>query len=344
MPVMSESVETSWLAVAVSQLRSAAPHVPECEHQLTIAGQGVRIRYADANLAEILGRATRHLRRADPGTPALTIDCWSEPGPPISLPTNAPKVGTTHVDDGNLVLNWDAPNGQLVAFDRQRRHAWAQFNSLAPLPTWEPTTPFRRILHWWAADNGMQLAHAAAVGRAEGGVLLVGRSGSGKSTTSLACLEAGLDFAGDDGCLLAAGDPPQVHGLYVSAKGDAKTAALLPGCREEFEQSPLTIDGESVLFADRIYPHRISAGFPLMGVVVLRLGGPSSRLSPLTPAAGLRALAPSTILQMPGNRAGGLARLAATVRGLLVWELTLGPDPATAAALIQELLDGPDRT
>jgi len=54
----------------------------------------------------------------------------------------------------------------------------------------------------------------------------------------------------------------------------------------------------------------------------------------------MRALAPSTVLQMPGYRAAGLSRLAGVVRDLPAWELTLGPVPAAAADLIAELLDG----
>ena len=57
----------------------------------------------------------------------------------------------------------------------------------------------------------------------------------------------------------------------------------------------------------------------------------------------MRALAPSTLLQGPGDRAGALRRLGGIVRGLPAWELALGPDPATAAGLIGDLLDGRPR-
>ena len=331
--------EAGWIGETVARLRAESAPAAAVEDHLDIAGHGVRIRYGDPALAGELGRATRHLSRADPGSSDLTIDCWIADDAALRLPPAVSATGTMHVDDGTVVLAWDAAGGPLFGYDRTRRHAWARFDSFPTASTWEPTVPFRRILHWWAADNGMQMAHAAAVGRPTGGVLLVGRSGSGKSTTSLACLEAGLQFAADDGCLLEPGDPPLVHGLYVSAKGDANTAALLPGCRDEFTRSPIVIEGESVLFADRIRPDGISTGFPLRGIVVLRLGGSSSRLSALRPGAAMRALAPSTVLQMPGNRAAGLSRLAGIVRDLPAWELTLGPVPATAADLIGELLD-----
>lgn len=318
------------------------------EDHLDIAGREVRIRYDDLVLADALGRATRHLRHADPGSQDLTIDCRIDPqtlrGLPATLPLRGlPAAGTIHVDDGSTVLTWDAPDGPLFVYDRTRRHAWALFSSLTTL-SWERATPFRRILHWWTADHGLQLVHAAAVGHATGGLLLVGRSGSGKSTTALACLEAGLGFAGDDCCLLAPGEPTQVHSLYLSGKADARAATLLPGLRQAFADPPLTIDGKAVLFADQIRPEGVCTGFPLRGIVVPRITRESrSRLSPIRPADALRALAPSTILQMPGNRGVGLKRLAAIVRHLPAWELALGSVPAAAAGTIQDLLDGGTR-
>lgn len=329
------------LAEAVQQLRAQAPQSAAVEHRLRIAGHEVLIRYGEPALADALGRATRVLTTVAHGTPpSLTIDCWTEPDAALRLPTTGPATGTVHVDDGCTVLNWDATAGPLFAYDRRRRHAWARFDSLEGLATWERAAPFRRLLHWWAADQSLQLVHAAAVGKATGGLLLVGRSGSGKSTTALACLEAGLGYAGDDYCLVASGDPSWVHGLYSSAKADARAASLLPGLSEALAGSPLTVGNKMVLFADDFRPDGLSRGFPLRGIVVPRLTRQaSSHLSPLPPAAALRAMAPSTLLQMPGQRAEGLGRLAAVVRDVPAWELRLGEVPSTAAALIGELLE-----
>lgn len=328
-----------WLATAIARVEADTPS-PAIEDQLDLAGHRILVRYPDSALADALGRATRHLAGAGAGTPGLTIDCWTEPGLELRLPEPRPPIGTLHVGGGSVVLTWDAPGGPLFAYDRAQRRGWALFGSVAAVPPWERATPFRRILGWWAADEGLQLVHAAAVGSPAGGVLLVGRSGSGKSTTALACLDAGLGFAGDDYCLLAPGDPTWVHGLYLSGKGDARTAELLPGLRESFACSSLVTNGKSVLFADEVRSDGLCPRFPLRGVVVPKLSRePISRLSPLRPAAALRALAPSTLLEMPGDRAGGLARLAAVVRELPAWELTVGPVPAAAADLLRDLIE-----
>jgi hypothetical protein len=207
---------------------------------------------------------------------------------------------------------------------------------------WEVSTPFRKILHWWAADLGLQLVHAAAVGRTDGGLLLVGRGGSGKSTTALACLDGMLGYAGDDYCLVDSGERPWVHGLYLSAKGDSRTATLLPGLRDSLRHTPCSIDGKSIIFADDVRPEAVVAGFPLRAIVVPRIvGGSVSRLERLSATDTLRAFAPSTLLQLPGEIASGLGRLSDLVRRVPARMLCLGDDPATAVTVLAELLDQP---
>ena len=76
----------------------------------------------------------------------------------------------------------------------------------------------RNILHWWAASTSGQLIHAGALGRPDGGVLLLGAGGAGKSTTTLASLGSALRIAGDDFNLVDTAEPVTVHSLYSGAK------------------------------------------------------------------------------------------------------------------------------
>ena len=80
----------------------------------------------------------------------------------------------------------------------------------------------------------VQLVHSGAVGIGGQGVLLTGIGGSGQSTTCLLCLEAGLDFAGDDYTAfeLVGGSSARVHSLYSSAKVDPVTLGRFPRLRQ----------------------------------------------------------------------------------------------------------------
>jgi len=328
----------SWL----TQCRGEAPAVPAVRLPLRIARRRVLVRFDSHELADRLGRSLRHLRDADAGDLGgdLSIDCWtSDHGVSLAPPPDWPRDGNVHIEDGTISLVWAPPDGPLVVYDRSRRHAWMRFEGLEAISTWEIAAPFRTLLHWWAADQGLQLVHAAAVGHADGGLLLVGRGGSGKSTTALACLAGSLGYVGDDYCLVEGGERPWIHGLYLSGKGNARTAELLPDLRHAFQHAAYSIDGKSVVFADEIRPASVLAGCPLQAIVVPRIeGGSTSRVEPIAAVDALRALAPSTLLQLPGGRAGGLGRLAGLVRRVPAWRLGIGDDPASAVPVLADLL------
>src|SRR4051794_7273185 len=76
---------------------------------------------------------------------------------------------------------------------------------------------------------GRQLLHAAAVGTEQGGVVITGRGGVGKSTAALLCLEAGLAYLGDDYVVVALEPQPMAYSLYCTAKLDDGQAAHFPG-------------------------------------------------------------------------------------------------------------------
>ena len=107
--------------------------------------------------------------------------------------------------------------GTLCSYDPATRLAlyWAQ--AAEHIPPWEIASPLRAILGWWALENDDLLVHGAAVGWAEDGLLLTAQGGSGKSTTALACLQAGLNYTGDDYVLLS-GQAPDIYSLYNTAK------------------------------------------------------------------------------------------------------------------------------
>src|SRR5436189_5670577 len=116
----------------------------------------------------------------------------------------------------------------MAAFDRSTRQAWYWLVDSDAVHYWDRSTPLRQLIHWWAETKGLQVVHAGAVGASDGGVLVTGPGGSGKSTTTLACIEDGLAFAGDD-TVLVADDPPWVHSLYGSGKLEVDHVGRFPG-------------------------------------------------------------------------------------------------------------------
>ena len=146
------------------------------------------------------------------------------------------------------------------------------------LPYFESSAPLRTIFDWWLSGRGLHLTHAAAVGTPDGGCLIGGRSGSGKSTTARACMGTELAYAGDDFVLVGAEPEPYVYNLYNTAKLD-------PDNLHRFPHLAPYIGNAERLRSEKAYLYlsaKIATGFPLRAILVPRIGnGPNTRIGGL---------------------------------------------------------------
>jgi hypothetical protein len=229
-------------------------------------------------------------------------------------------------------------------FDPVRSIALYWTRDVEQIPIWDWGTPLRIILNEWAKLRRLLLVHSGAVGMAEGGVLFAGKSGSGKSTAALACLDdSALLYAGDDYSLLGATPQPHVHSLYSSAKLKGISdfehfSHLLPlvANRGRIDEQ------KALIFLDESYREKLTAGFPLRAILVPKMSGKSETTCVLsTPMAALKALAPSTLLQLPGFGKETMASLSALVRQVPTYTLHAGTRMRgishSVKALLQEL-------
>lgn len=91
----------------------------------------------------------------------------------------------------------------------------------------------------------------------------------------------------------------------------------------------------------RIPPARLVSSMAVILLVLPRIGSPE-RIGPVARGAGLRALAPSSILQLPGYAPAAMRTLADLVRTVPVVEL-VSDDPRRAAALLRGVLERRDQ-
>lgn len=209
------------------------------------------------------------------------------------------------------------------------------------IPCFQLAAPMRKLLNLWMARQGRYVVHSAAVAHAGHGVLIVGKGGSGKSTTSLSCAIAGMQYAGDDHCLLSGGESPFVHSLYSTAKlavdGFKRFPTLLEGVGG-------TISGPEVdkllCYLQRVRGTNLTAGFPLRAILLARIANEKrTRLVRATAAQGFRALAPSIALQVPNMRGDALRYFNLLVRSVPIYELQLGWELTSAPDAITEFLN-----
>lgn len=319
------------------------------ERRFELLGLPVLIRFARGALGDELSRAFAHLAADDAGDPAFTVGVWEtavsggEPPPLPDGPSPDDPFGALYLysGDGVRVAHQPGPN-ILSAFDAGRSEAWYWVDDARHLPYWDAAAPLRQILHWWAAEQGCQLVHGAAVGTEDGGVLLVGRGGSGKSTAALSSLESELFYAADDYVAVELEPAPRVHSLFSSGKVEPHHAHRLPHVAAAVSNADRLDTEKAVVFAHEHFPERTTAGFPLAAVILPRVtGGAETRIVPASRAAALAALAPSTIFQLHPPSKQALSTMARLVQRVPAFVLESGSDipgiPRAIAGLLEEL-------
>ena len=302
------------------------------EH-FVIAGRPFRIRVAGHFLAGALLPALGRCRR-EPGCSGEAVTefrAWDSvgsgvapPRPPWSIDDFLPRDEVRGSGEQGIDASYALADRILSLWGRAEGRGRFWVNDAGALPTWEPSAPFRNLLHWSLADTGLAFAHAAVVGTPAGGVLLAGRGGAGKSTTAMVCVDAGWRYVADDYCVLDASVHPTAHALYGTAKISPWALDRLPRlARAERSQRD---DGKIVLEVGKSLPGLLAASLPLRAVVIPSVAGVTGALQPMSAAAGARALAPSTLFQLPGARQSSLGTIAAILRRVPVFGLEVGPD------------------
>lgn len=328
---------------------------PGAERSLKVAGCNVRLQSADPLFTDDLTKALAHLA-AGPAPADLTIHIWDASTPPRdpffslilerlfgnwgeSCGPRGELLGI-HGEDASAIYH---PGPDILSVvDRKNGRAFFLKKDLSPLPYWEIGSPFRYIFHSWFADRGLQFVHGGAVGTPAGGVLLTGKGGSGKSTTTMLCAKAGMQFAGDDYCLA---DPRSgyLHGLYNTSKlkstEDLTRLPEVAGLSRNVDSFENGGFGKGIYFLSDVWKDRLSSGFPLRAILIPSVtGSVGSRLDPCSPADALMAMMPSTVAQLPAACQSDSARIAALAEKLPAYHFYLGTDVAQIPPLVQEVL------
>lgn len=224
--------------------------------------------------------------------------------------------------------------------DNQQNLALYWIDDVDHLPYWERGSPLQSILNWWISARQRQYVHAAAVGTQLGGVLIAAKGGSGKSSSALACLNSPLSYASDDYCLISTDPSPYVYSLYSSAKlkGSADFERF-PELGALCSNPEKLTDEKAMFFLQQHYPEKIVSGFPLRAILVPQITGEqNTRLKRATAIHALKALAPSTLLQLSGTGKDALTTMSTLVKKLPCYSLELGTDIEQIPLVILELL------
>jgi hypothetical protein len=339
----------SSLLDSIGQFRAsfdaAAAHAGVVQRDLLVAGHRIRVQFAGPALIPVVEPAFGHLlaQHDEQDTPSLTVRVWDAAStgvPPVRLPAGAVHHGESgpryHGEDDGIVVH--AADATLSVIDAGRRTAFQYVPDANDVLWYQEAGPLKDVVHAWAGWHDLRLIHAAAVGHPNGGVLITGAAGAGKSTTSLACLRAGLGYAGDDYVLVDV-ERAFVHSLYSSAKLEWENFDRHPGlCRPANSRA----DAKALAYLARDVPERIAPGFPLRALLLPTITGRyETRAVPTTAARALLGLAPSTLLQMPGHTQLSLGAMARLVERVPAFRLELGTNVSAIPNVVEAVLADP---
>lgn len=331
------------------------------ERDFGVAGFRLRLRFAGPALIPAIVPAVAHLELPVGATPDLTIDLFDSESPRTPLPFLAARL----VDLMRLRW-WETLQGRreikgmngarirsvfhlgpdiLVLWDRERKRGLYWVERADSIPYYEKGYPLSVLFNWWLSSLGHQVVHAACIGGPHGGVLLTGRGGSGKSTTTLTCILAGLQIAGDDYAAIDTADGT-AHSLYNTIK--LKTLAdvdRFPGLAARVSNLERVGDGphdeKAMVFLHEYLPQGLTASMPIRAILVPRIvDRAETTIVPAPAALAFKALAPSTVFQLPGNSHDAFRTLAQLTRRLPTYEIQLGSDFSKIPGIVDDFISG----
>lgn len=307
-----------------------------------LADRVIRLSFAGEALINTFTEAIAHLTVSKQSGADITIRIWEIAETGAVLPPTPWEYGAFSTrgeiagfNDSAYFTAFHVDSRALFLYDSTRHVGYIVIFDRSELPAYERTAPLRPVLSHALASYNIQYIHAAGVGLCAGGALLAGKGGAGKSTTSLACLDSPLLFAGDDYCAVssptrATADNQEtavVYSLYNTAKGDGATVARLPFLQPFIRYWDFGGSDKAIWFLHNHHAHKLISQFPLRVILIPRVTQEQeTRVAPAPAHAALLALAPSTIAQLPGANAQVFQRLAAVTRSVPSLYLDLGTD------------------
>ena len=200
---------------------------------------------------------------------------------------------------------------------------------------------FHKTLAVCLGDLGVQLIHAGLVASHGRGGLFVGMGGSGKSTSTICCFLEGLPYLGDDFIGLAAGEDDSFVGysLYSSALIHPGHMRLYPALVAACRPGHYADEEKSVVDFGRIGKGQLASEVGIDAIILPRVvRREDTDFRPASARDALLALAPSSLLLLPGGGPGAMNRLGDLVSRVPAYWLELGADVRQIAPQVRALL------
>jgi hypothetical protein len=341
----------------VGQMRAAfARAAQECASQLketalVLGGQPVRLRTVGSKLHYRIKRPLAHLETSLPRSEArstgLTIELWDEfetgvgcAGFEIEDALDAGKGFIVTISDDSRYVSLRRARLHAV-YDRLERRITGWSSNGDRLSLAELGRPMQYLFCYWFHDVKLQLIHSGMIGENGAGIIVAGRSGSGKSTTCLVCLEAGMNYLGDDVLVMSGTKATGFvgHGVYNSNHILPRDADRFPHLKRYVNSGGQLKDDKWVVMLHEAFPGQVLPNLPIRAIALPRIvDQPTSAFRRATKAQALMAIAPSSIGLIEGAMSQSVTRLAELVEHVPAYWVDLGREFRSTPGCIRQLI------
>lgn len=315
-----------FVEAAVATAEAAADRGPSRTLQIAPAGVSVTVTLVGDSLIDELAPGMLAA-----GQPPSDFHLWafdgagsgmSPPQPPWPETAYRARDEVAGWTDPPLLAAFDTAHATVSAIDLNAGAGVQWQRDAAKMAPWEGGAPLRQLVRWALSRSGAHLIHAAAVGDEAGGVLLIGRGGSGKSTSALAALAAGMRFVADDYTVVRVGAQITAHPAFGIAKATPASLALIAGLDDRADGARADWQGKLRLPVGDI----VDPALPLRAIVWPEVSARTGAPTRVEPADVMREAAISTLFQLAGGADLTLEVLSTLIERLPVFRLEVGPD------------------
>jgi hypothetical protein len=303
--------------------------------KLELAGSAVELSGSSHDLRDILLPSLAHLK-VDKSACPIGLKIWYSdaeglgsmiPQPPFE---DFNGVGFSEkAEEEGYHIYYQPAFRQVFLYSEEKSLGIYWTQTTGTIPWWEPTFSFRIIFHWWTKHQPLQLMHAGALAMdKEGGWLIAGPSGSGKSSTCLTLLQHGVYYLGDDYVLVRLGENPQVYTLYQTAKLEPDNLEDRFGEFLDLVENKASYQGEKAIFQIyRYFPESFIRSVPLKGILLPKVNDTvASHIRPVSPGRAILGIAPTTLRHLPHDRENSYQKMKELSMRIPVLEWSLGTD------------------
>jgi hypothetical protein len=347
-PQKTEQEQLDFFQRSYEKFLQAKASAGEVNYFYRIGKTSVCLKFAGNALVQYLTPALEHLRVPEGGSPDLTLCLWDSDStgtamvpPPCSRDcfTDRGDIWGFQSSRFKIAFHWSEYSLNLLDLNTNTGIYWVE--KAKTLPYWVQASPLRTLLHWWMEKNGCQLFHAAAVGTEHGAVLITGKGGIGKSTTSLSCLQAGFDYLGDDYLIARMEPSPTVLSLYSTAKLDAGQMKNFPDL-SPIINNPEKLDSEkAILFLQPGRGRQIVREMPLKAILTPQITDQeATTIGAISSWEIQRAMSFTTLSQLPYAGSHTHDYINRLISSLPHYRLELGKDLNRIPVAIANLLAG----